>query len=103
MAFCERHRNKLKAVGLCVAALVLCWHWGRFGWTLRVLFPLAVLTLAFPDVIMFGCYFSVFAVSKAVAVVLRKDMLDKRLNDEPTYWRKKEKNVSDYDRCLHPF
>jgi len=85
----------LKAVGLCVAAGVLWWNWGRFGWPLRILFPSAVLVLAFPDVVMLCVYFTVFAVCKAVVAAMGKDILDKRLDDEPSYWRKKEKNVTD--------
>jgi len=48
-------------------------------------------------------YFLFLGVAKLVTVLLRKDLLDERLGDRASYWRKREGGIIPPENFLKPY
>lgn len=54
-------------------------------------------------IILFIIYFGGIGIISIINFISRKDFLDKRLNDKPTYWHEKEYIPTDLQRCKRQF
>ena len=54
-------------------------------------------------IILFIIYFGGIGAISIINFILRKDLLDKRLVNHPTYWCEKEHIPADFQRCKRQF
>ena len=54
-------------------------------------------------IILFIIYFGCVGPISIINFIFRKDLLDKRLKDMPTFWYDKELIPADFERCKRQF